>query len=303
MGKQDLLNAARAAHDDLIAAVEPLDEATMSTTAFGDWNLKQLLAHMGGWPRLNAEMMERMARGEPPVPEGGSYPDNPDGMNATFAAETNGKTAPEVVQSLRDAFTRLTRAAESLPEERFEVNRSAAKMLQGNGINHVRQHLNEIEAFIVSRLLPPGASILEIGCGDGELVQTLAGLGFQVTGVDRSRPRIASAKKATPAAQFVAKDILSCKFKERSFDAAFSFYSVPAVPGKEFSSLLAMVVPWLREGAYFFFTTRFEEDLPPEFPRQPSRFFTRESLGEMLNSHGMSLEAEYSAGILARRQS
>ena len=144
MPKQDLLNAARAAHDDLIAAVEHLDEPTMSAIAFGDWNLKQLLAHIGGWPRVNAEMMERMARGEPPVPEGSTYPDNPDGMNATFAAETEGKTAAEVIQSVREAFTRLIRAAEILPEERFEEGRSAARMLQGNGIDHVRAHLAEI---------------------------------------------------------------------------------------------------------------------------------------------------------------
>jgi hypothetical protein len=140
----------KAANAELQRVLEPLDDATMSVVAFGDWNMKQLIAHVAGWQRLNAEMMQRMARGEHPIPEGEDYNDD-DRMNAGFAAETEGKTAAEVIQSARGALDSFTRAAEALPEERFADNRFATKMLQGNGIDHVREHLAEIEVHLKGR--------------------------------------------------------------------------------------------------------------------------------------------------------
>lgn len=143
MSKSDLLAAAEASNVELFSLIASLDEATMSRAAFGEWSAKHVLAHIAGWQRLNAEMMERMARGEHPIPDGEDYGDD-DRMNAGFAAETEGKSAAEVVQSARDTFDRFTFAIDALPAERFEDGRFAAQVVQGNGIDHVREHLVEI---------------------------------------------------------------------------------------------------------------------------------------------------------------
>ena len=150
MSKDSLLIEATAAHNDLITAVEPLDDATLSERAFGDWAIKHLLAHIAGWQRLNAEMIQRIARGQHPIPDGADYSDD-DKMNAAFAAEADRQTPAEVIATLRESFTQLTAAATALPEERFTENRLSAQMLQGNAITHVHEHLTEIHAHLAAK--------------------------------------------------------------------------------------------------------------------------------------------------------
>ena len=150
MSKDSLLTEATAAYNDLIATVEPLDDATISERAFGDWSIKHLLAHIAGWQRLNAEMIQRIARGQHPIPDGADYSDD-DKMNAAFAAEADRQTPAEVIATLRESFTQLTAAATALPEERFTENRLSAQMLQGNAITHVHEHLTEIRAHLAAK--------------------------------------------------------------------------------------------------------------------------------------------------------
>jgi SAM-dependent methyltransferase len=49
------------------------------------------------------------------------------------------------------------------------------------------------EPQIVHEAIPPGASLLELGCGTGRLLAPLAGLGHPVTGVDESAAMLAKA--------------------------------------------------------------------------------------------------------------
>ena len=47
------------------------------------------------------------------------------------------------------------------------------------------------EAAIVHAAVPPGASVLELGCGTGRILRPLAALGHPVTGVDDSQDMLA----------------------------------------------------------------------------------------------------------------
>jgi len=49
------------------------------------------------------------------------------------------------------------------------------------------------EPEIVHAAIPPGAPVLELGCGTGRLLRPLAGLGHPVTGVDESAAMLAKA--------------------------------------------------------------------------------------------------------------
>jgi hypothetical protein len=64
--------------------IERLDEAAYSEVWLGDWNLSQLLAHMGGWFREMTGAIERAGRGERPTPAGVDY-SKADERNAGFA--------------------------------------------------------------------------------------------------------------------------------------------------------------------------------------------------------------------------
>jgi hypothetical protein len=150
MSKQSLIADASAALNELLDSVSRLDEAAMSERAFGEWNIKQMLAHIGGWQRLNAEMLERIALGEHPVAGGMDYGET-DVWNARFAAEASTRAAADAIGSLHADYNRLLEAAHALPDERFTEGRIAERILAGNGIAHVREHLAEIHDHLARR--------------------------------------------------------------------------------------------------------------------------------------------------------
>jgi SAM-dependent methyltransferase len=53
------------------------------------------------------------------------------------------------------------------------------------------------EATLIHTLLPPGGSVLDLGCGTGRLAEPLARLGHQVTGVDNEPEMLAALRLAT----------------------------------------------------------------------------------------------------------
>src|SRR5262245_35224225 len=67
------------------------------------------------------------------------------------------------------------------------------------------------ERRLVDRLvapLPPGARVLDVGCGCGEPIAAyLAARGFAVSGLDGSARQIESARVAVPGAAFVHGDM------------------------------------------------------------------------------------------------
>ncbi len=85
MTKADLLSAAESQYKALRAALEGLDERQLTEVWLGVWSIKEIVAHISGWHRELGPALERMARGERPMPEGVSY-DDADAWNAKFAA-------------------------------------------------------------------------------------------------------------------------------------------------------------------------------------------------------------------------
>jgi hypothetical protein len=146
MDKQTALNTLDGEYKKLMAAIDGLDDRAMSKVFYGDWALKDILAHIGGWWHQSAMMMERMARGERPVPEGVDYGDS-DGWNARFAAAMKPQSAETVVADMKQAYANYVRAAKQIPDDRFGEGKTANKILDGNGFGHIREHLPPIEQY------------------------------------------------------------------------------------------------------------------------------------------------------------
>ena len=70
MDKQSVLNELQSAFDELVASFKGLDERAMNVVVLGTWSVKDILAHIAGWQHEMTGALERMARGEKPVPEG-----------------------------------------------------------------------------------------------------------------------------------------------------------------------------------------------------------------------------------------
>ncbi len=146
MDKQSVLSELQAAFDELVAALQGLDERAMGTVFYGEWSIKDILAHLAGWHHQMTGAMERMARGEKPTPEGVDYSDS-DAWNARFAAAMRVQNASTVVAGLRQSFATYKRAAAAIPDDRYGEGKTINRMLEGSGHGHYREHLPAIKEF------------------------------------------------------------------------------------------------------------------------------------------------------------
>jgi len=104
--------------------------------------------------------------------------------------------------------------------------------------------------------LPPGGSVLDLGCGCGvPVARDLAAGGLAVTGVDISEVQIRRARELAPGAEFVRGDVTSVEFGLDSFDAVVSFFALIHLPLEDQPSLLKRIATWLRPGGLFLATT------------------------------------------------
>ena len=96
--------------------------------------------------------------------------------------------------------------------------------------------------------LPPGASVLDLGCGAGGPTTRALTDRFNVTGVDISAQSITLARQNVPDARFIVSDMADLELPPGSFDAVAAFYSIIHVPRQEQPALLARIASWLRPG-------------------------------------------------------
>ncbi|NEA40666.1 class I SAM-dependent methyltransferase [Streptomyces sp. SID11385] len=105
-------------------------------------------------------------------------------------------------------------------------------------------------------LLPPGAAVLDLGCGGGvPVARTLAAAGHRVTGVDLSGVQVRRARERVPDAEFLRADAAEVAFARESFDAVVCLYLLIHLPLAEQPGLLRRVGGWLRPGGVLFATT------------------------------------------------
>lgn len=106
-------------------------------------------------------------------------------------------------------------------------------------------------ARVLLDTLPPGAAVLELGCGTGVPLARELAPRFAVTGVDISARHVDLARMNVPAATFVQADMAALAFPPEMFDAVAAFYSIIHLPRHEHPALLRNVARWLRPGGLF----------------------------------------------------
>jgi ubiquinone/menaquinone biosynthesis C-methylase UbiE len=100
----------------------------------------------------------------------------------------------------------------------------------------------------VLNYLPPGSSILDLGCGSGVPADTEIAKEHRITGVDISQTQINLARQNIPTGTFFHADAGSVEFSASSFDAVISFYTLEHIPRKEHETILQRIYQWLRPG-------------------------------------------------------
>ena len=137
-------------------------------------------------------------------------------------------------------------------------DRIAARYLAWSGLRPSAARRRALA--VADETIPPGADVLELGCGAGiPMTQTLA-RGRRLTGVDISATQIALARENVPDASFRQADMTTIDFAGGSFDAVVAFYSLTHVPRDELAGLLVRIRDWLRPGGVFIGSFGVEDD-------------------------------------------
>ena len=106
----------------------------------------------------------------------------------------------------------------------------------------------------LARELPPGAAVLDLGCGAGVPVTRWLARRFAVTGVDVSKRQLELARSNVPMATFFKADMADEGFDPGLFDAVVAFHSIIHVPRADHPTLLGSIHGWLRIGGLFLAT-------------------------------------------------
>ena len=104
--------------------------------------------------------------------------------------------------------------------------------------------------------LPPGASILDIGCGHGiPISQALLQDGFTVYGVDASATLVSKFRERFPNASVECSSIEDSLFFSRTFDALVAWGLIFILPVETQRGLIGKVARTLNRHGQFLFTS------------------------------------------------
>lgn len=110
---------------------------------FGDWCVYDICSHIIGWHHEMDDALERIARGEKPVPDGIDY-SNSDAWNARFIETWQQSSGQAVLAELVSSKDIFVAAARLVPDEKFEEGRAAFRILHTAAIDHYAEHAKDI---------------------------------------------------------------------------------------------------------------------------------------------------------------
>ena len=106
------------------------------------------------------------------------------------------------------------------------------------------------DAFIA--MLPPGASVCDVGCGGGTKAKYLVEKGLRVTGVDLSEQMVEIASREVPEGAFQVRDLRKTDPLPGTFDALFAQAVLLHIPKAEMPAVLARLSAALKPGGYLY---------------------------------------------------
>jgi len=148
--KEELLNHAAREYNAFEQAIHGLNEDHLTEVWLGTWSIRDIVAHMSAWHREMEPALERLARGEKPIPDGVSY-DDVDAWNATFVAAKKDWPLGEVLLELDRSHESFMHVAATVPDERVQPGKTAYRIIDANSAHHYLEHGDQIRAWRAAR--------------------------------------------------------------------------------------------------------------------------------------------------------
>jgi hypothetical protein len=156
--KEALIKDLDGEYENLYGVLMTLSAADKVRPMLDAWSVKDILAHIAGWLREGARVLEGLGGAGQAAPQ--SLDDDVDARNARFVEQWRDASVQKVQTELHLAKHAFARAVRSLPEERFAEGQAARRIVHEEGIDHFWEHAGQIwkwkEREKVGRPLPPG---------------------------------------------------------------------------------------------------------------------------------------------------
>lgn len=170
------------------------------------------------------------------------------------------------------------------------------------GANHAGEFFSEKHApDIAERLINAArpASVIDIGCGTGPLVEELVRRGVRASGLDSSPAVLEAARSRTPNASFYLGTVESIPLPDESFDAATLIEVIEHLDDQRLTAAMTEARRILRIGGTLMITTPNAEDLTASSRQCPDcgaefhtyqhvRSWTSDALTRFLRSSGFA---------------
>jgi SAM-dependent methyltransferase len=150
------------------------------------------------------------------------------------------------------------------------------------------------EVTALASSLPRGASVIDIGCGNGNpITRALLASGCDVVGIDSSLEMLARFRLNCPDTPAICTSILSYDFEGKTFDGAVAWGVMFHLTHADQESAIRKVSQVLNPGARFLFTSGDQQGSIQGAPMNgvPFRYFSFSVDGyrDLLRAHGFTL--------------
>ncbi|HAM56273.1 MAG TPA: hypothetical protein DCQ64_13085 [Candidatus Rokubacteria bacterium] len=148
--KAKLIADAEAEFASFKRALAGLTEGQMRDVWCGTWSVREIVGHISGWHRELGPALERVSRGEKPIPAGVAY-DDVDAWNARFADAKRSWATEALLAELDASHADFLKAARGVPEDRLLPGKTAYKIVNLNSRHHYQVHRDDLLAWRKSR--------------------------------------------------------------------------------------------------------------------------------------------------------
>lgn len=121
--------------------------------------------------------------------------------------------------------------------------------------------------------IPPDETVLEIGCGPGEVSGFLQRQGAKCLGTDISTQMIETARAYFPEVRFEVQDFFQLGYDDDTFCGVVGFYAIVNLVLEEVQAVLAEVKRVLKREGFFLFSFHIDEG---EEKAEVENFFNQE---------------------------